>query len=317
MRFLKISLSIFACLAIVLASASVSAQTLDDSDIILELSPNNPGAYDVVEAEITSFIINPNILDIQWYLDGQLVEGGVGVTKTSFTMKGDGEATILEVRVFINPVQVVTKRRSLQPLSVDILWEATDSYTPPFYHGKALAPSEGEIRFVALPTSGRNDLVYNWKKGSVEQPNASGFGKRAFVTRNNFFEQDTDVSVSLTDRSGRNGGETDIEVPRYQPLAILRAIGIDGDTTTINTRGVLNMPRGLTVLRVDPYYFSFDDISELETRWVLNDRTQPTENPLSIVLDNSSERGRGIIDLTLRHATRVLQETQQRFVIEL
>ena len=78
----------------------------------------------------------------------------------------------------------------MQPTSVDVLWSAY-SYTPPFYKGKALAPSRGSVVLVALPQLvTRNgspiepkNIIYTWSRRGVILGKSSGLGKNQVVLR--------------------------------------------------------------------------------------------------------------------------------------
>ncbi len=66
-----------------------------------------------------------------------------------------------------------------------LLWQADDSYVPPFYKGKAMPSAESSIKVVALPEI-RNgstivsvqNMTYSWQKDYNKDVNDSGYGNR-------------------------------------------------------------------------------------------------------------------------------------------
>jgi len=55
------------------------------------------------------------------------------------------------ISIILDSTHRIDKEIVIEPAQLDILWESTDSYVPPFYEGKALPSIESTIKVVALP----------------------------------------------------------------------------------------------------------------------------------------------------------------------
>src|SRR5690606_39124133 len=82
--------------------------------------------------------------------------------------------------------QVFRKELRFAPSQIDLLWEATDAYTPPFYKGKALPIQQSELRVTAIPETflieptDAPNLVYYWDRNYSRDVAKSGFGKQSY-----------------------------------------------------------------------------------------------------------------------------------------
>jgi len=86
-----------------------------------------------------------------------------------------------------------------------LLSQANDSYVPPFYKGKALPTADSEIKVVAMPEIKINstlvdakNLTYAWKKDYTNMPGESGYGKNSFVYVNDYLEDSSNISVTVS-----------------------------------------------------------------------------------------------------------------------
>ena len=76
----------------------------------------------------------------------------------------------------------------------DVLWEALDSHTPPFYKGKPLPSNESYIRAVAISGSfNPRTTTYTWNRGGKTVASASGLGKSAFIFKHDILTNTEDI----------------------------------------------------------------------------------------------------------------------------
>jgi hypothetical protein len=90
----------------------------------------------------------------------------------------------------------VTKEVILAPQDAAILWEAVDSYAPPFYEGKKLPSPESIVRIASIPnflgikqSSSTKNAVYVWSRNKSVIPDAGGYGKILFLFNTTAFDQ--------------------------------------------------------------------------------------------------------------------------------
>lgn len=155
--------------------------------ISTDVSPEVPKAGDKVTITVEAYGTNLNTHPISWSINGVKKLEGVG--KKSFTFIMGDAGKVENVDLVISPAGAprITRRFTFNPVDVDVLWQA-DTYTPPFYKGKALYTPEAHLTFVALPnitnTSGSrinpSDVVYTWKVDREVQGDLSGYGVNTF-----------------------------------------------------------------------------------------------------------------------------------------
>ena len=112
------------------------------NELGVEIIPNYPEPNTVVFINLTLYTDDLNSADINWYKDGKSVLSGKGETKYSFRMGGVGEETTIEIKIKLLSGASFSKSFTLNPASVNLVWEA-NSFVPPFYKGKALHPRQG------------------------------------------------------------------------------------------------------------------------------------------------------------------------------
>ena len=93
----------------------------------------------------------------------------------------------------------------IKPSVIVVLWQANNSYVPPFYKGKAMPSPDSEIKVVALPqiknSSGFVDpknMTYTWKKDYTNNPDGSGYGKNSFTYVNDYLEDLNNIGVTVS-----------------------------------------------------------------------------------------------------------------------
>jgi hypothetical protein len=146
-------------IAVILSFFSFSsAETeinVQDNEINVETIPDNPQPYQDVTINLTSYATDLNKAIITWQgVNSSQNLSGIG--KTSYTFKAGGPNTTNTFDITITPVgsnNTISKRITISPSEIDILWESVDGYTPPFYKGKALPTLGSSIKVVAVPNT--------------------------------------------------------------------------------------------------------------------------------------------------------------------
>ena len=155
------------------------------NDIAVETIPKIPGPNQQVTLKLNSYSFNLNNYYIAWFKDGSRAAAGYGSREFSFKTGPTGNITNVTAVIEFEG-QVFRKELRFAPSSVDLLWQVTDGYTPPFYKGKALPLEQSDIRVTAIPETlliEPNDapnLVYYWDKNYQRDASRSGFGRQYF-----------------------------------------------------------------------------------------------------------------------------------------
>lgn len=278
MKKLSILFFTFAC---VFFAFSACAQ-VQSGNITLEINPKYPRANEEVKASLSSYATDLNKSKISWKLNGKIAIEMVGKKDFSFNTGNTGLQTVLEVEIQTSDGSFVNKKIIITPADIDMLWEAYDSYTPPFYKGKALVTSEGMIKVVAL-TNSRDSagLSYNWKQDDNNQPGSSGYKKNYYLFKNSYLDKDNTVEVTTSNLAGNNGGYGKITIKPWSPKIIFYEKGPLGikyekaltDGFTIKSSGM--------IVAIEPYFFSPKNLSsgDLQFKWSLGDSEIDTPSP--------------------------------------
>jgi len=166
----------------------------------INLSPEIPEPNQTISAELSGTLVDLDSSDIYWYLDKEIQKHGIGEKSFSFTAGDVDEKKDLEAIVIIPDGRRIDLQRTIEPTNIDLLWEA-NTYTPPFYRGKALPTYKSSIKVLALP-SGKNintKFIYNWSIDSLNNiAGSSGYNQKTFTTFGSYAGYSRKINVSMT-----------------------------------------------------------------------------------------------------------------------
>lgn len=249
---------------------------VQNTDISIDISPAFPKANQNVTAKLNTYVIDLSRANITWLINEQEVAIGIGKKTFSFTTGGVGENTTITAKIETIEGQSLIKSIRIVGTDVDMLWEATDSYVPPFYKGKALVAREGTFKVVALPSIqskigqiNPNNLSYTWKRDYKGQPSASGWGKSAFVFKQSYLDKVSNIEVKVGDIYGTVNTSGKITLQGTQPKILFYEksplLGMQMQTSLNNT-GFQVAKEGSTLVAV-PYFFSPSDLNSANLKW--------------------------------------------------
>ena len=320
-ELLIISIGVFILLAI-----PVRAQY--ESDIPIKMTPEIPGAYERTTLKIESYLIDTETTKISWSQDGKLKLSGIGEESFSFTTGEVGSKTTIKTVVATSGGSI-SKTTIIQPAEIDLLWQATDSYVPPFYKGKALPSSEAKIKVVAIPNVkvnnrglGVNDFVFNWKKNYNIMPGSSGFGKDSFNLTSNILNDAEKITLKIASLDGKYGAQNNISIKTTDPKIVFYE---NNPIRGINYDNALNngfsMTSEETTIVAEPYFFSPSDIylRDYKYQWLINNQTIEIPSPQNILIVRRGEGGGGVttISLSMENMMKLFQSAKASMSINL
>lgn len=203
--------------------------------------------------------------------------------------------------------------------SADLLWE-TNTYTPPWYSGKALPVLQAQVKVAAVPysmTSGvaisPSKLVYDWFLNYKKNINASGPGKRFFVFKINDYD-DQVVNLKVSNQSGEPLFEKTITLSadRIEPKILFYEENIlEGPRCSSAMPNDFQMSGRDLVIRAEPFFFSKSNLEGLVYEWRMNGEQIEPEQFMNILsLRTGEESGRASISLGVSNPVNVLQFAQ-------
>jgi len=310
-------------LASVFGAGNVYAQSaLTASDISMTVAPENPQPNQDVTITLTSYSVDLNLSQITWYQDGKLKSNANGIKTFSVRTPDVGVSTTIRAVIKSNSA-TFEKQVVITPSEFDMLWEALDSYVPPFYEGKALPSSEATIKVVALPNAksangGAGAYSYNWKKNYTIDQRASGYGKNTFTFKASYLNKEETISVNATSQT--TGGEASITIVPGKPKVVFyEESPLQGTLFAQALNNGYRLTSQEASIVAEPYFFSVKDpnTNEIAYKWSINNNKIETPLPKNLLVVRGGENGRAKVGLELESVTKLFQLTTQSFYIDI
>ena len=252
---------------------------ISSNDISVNIAPRNPNPNETTTITLSSFAANLDSVLITWSVDGTVSSAGIG--KKSFSLQAGTAGSQKRVTVKISmPDGEINKTITIRPSVMTLLWEATDSYVPPFYKGKALLSEGSDVKVVAMPEirvgttmANPKNMTYSWKKDYNPDQQASGYGKSFYVYTSDYLERSTNISVVAQTIDQTFSSEASINPASVNPkISFYRrdfSLGTLWDQALTNGHQIVGDD---TVVAV-PYYISPKEIRtpSLIFRWYINE----------------------------------------------
>jgi hypothetical protein len=227
-KFIAIFLVFFLLSFFVMQSHHVSALDagIIDSDVTVDIFPENPQAYQDVTITLSSYAADLNKASILWKNGTKTLQSGYGKTTYSFKTLGPDQAISFRVTITLPDSSAsLTKVITVNPQEVDTLWESVDGYTPPFYKGKSFVSREGTVKVVAIPNTStlgtsKGRVTYTWKVDDNTNLAVSGYGKDAYVFKNSSLNETENISVTASSVDGKYTAKNSLEIPIVDPTII-------------------------------------------------------------------------------------------------
>lgn len=298
-------------------STKVFAQSFES--ISFQVTPENPAPGELVHILLQSYSIDVDQSKITWYAAGKKVLEGTGRKELVTLMPSTGGAVAIEAVLVDKNKKTVTQDITISPASLDLVWEAIDSYTPVFYKGKALPGEESVVRVVAMPTSQQaipssNTTTYNWVRNGSNMPLVSGSGRNVYTIKLDPFNSSEEIGVTSS-----TGSQTISIVPTPVQLLLYAVNPLYGTQYNTALTGAQTPNTQEISITAEPFFFSpnnkFSDT--LLYTWLVNGfpvgiQTDPTT--LTLRGTDSSQSGTNI-SLEVSNKTKTLQKTTSNLKI--
>ncbi|MDO8552487.1 MAG: hypothetical protein Q7S01_03060 [bacterium] len=219
------------CLTVFLFSpTTIHAQFNSPSElgkIFISLTPGNPAPGENVQLSATSPLIDLARSDIIWYADKKVIAEGRGQIHAGVTAGPAGSETDIVV-IAQSENASATGEAFLRPAEVGLMWES-DSYTQPFYRGRALPSAGTKLRVQALArlvlpdgsSVPENEITYTWKRNGSVVGSVSGIGKSfAIFPSPSLFGTDI-IEVEAASADGTRVGHASARIPSVEPVLAL------------------------------------------------------------------------------------------------
>ena len=291
-----------------------------ENAVSITVSPEHPSPGSSVHLTAQSTILDLSRANITWSSDGKIIATGQGKTDVDVTTGSLGQQTTIKV-VADDDSTSATGLATIIPTQIDLLFES-NSYTPPFYAGRALPSAGTQLRLQAVPRFIRNDgslvpaasIIYTWRRNGAVVLAASGLGKfSATLMGPALFSTDT-IMIEARTSDNKYFGSTSIRVPSVEPSLILYE-----DDALFGVLYHRALPSQVSIPAIEmtfvavPYFAqaSGPEDSNLQYEWRVNSKKIPADpvKPGAITLNAASSDGIALVELFLTHVTNFFMGT--------
>ena len=321
--FITLMLIVGVCGAYIFTAHAQSINSLSvQSQSSIDVKPSPPTPFTDVTLTLKAYSFDPTRASISWYINGKPAGSGVGLRSISTKTGAAGSA--MTVQAVAQPQNGITSVTTtvLRPAYVALAWEA-QTYTPFFYRGKAMASPGAAITYVAMPffadEKGKpidpSKLVYTWKRRYVNEPNASGVGKRTYTVSEDLRNAPISVEVATFDKTIK--AEATALVVRVQPIPEIYSLHpLLGIRYERALSGSYTLDSQESSLIVEPYFFSIPtrNAGNIAYSWSING-TISSENSAIILRTSGDGGGQAGITLLVRHLSEVLQSARKTLTV--
>lgn len=263
-----------------------------------------------------------NSTDMQWLINGKEKVRGLGEKKFTLNVGNSGQSTVT-LNITPKDQPLISRVFVFNPSNVDLLWQA-ETYTPPFYKGKALFSPESSVTMVAIPnfingTTRTNDsnVVYKWSIDREVQGDYSGYGKNSFQYTSDILSLDTEIEIEAypSSQQTRKGVGSALLSTKNAFLLFYEDNPTNGVMFNYSLKNQVNLgTRNESKISAFPFNSSSNSKSSgLEYTWYVN--SEKIDIPLSTntitIKKNSAQKiDVASILVSLSNPTHIMQETQ-------
>lgn len=296
-----------------------------DEQINSNVSPKFPKPGEDVTITLSAFGTDLNTANIIWSVNDIIVKQGKGQKVLVVNAGKSGEITNVKVDIEPKNSKIITKTFTINPQTVDILWEAR-TYTPPFYKGKSMFTPEERVVFVAMPNiNGLNTdpktLVYKWTENQTVQGDKSGYGQNTFVHQGDILMKPVEIGVEATSEDGSKAFNNMYLSSVYPENYLYENSPLYGILFNREVSGTFMFEdKEERTLSVFPYFIGASNRlqSNLSYIWSVNYNTVTgPENQKELTFRNTSNlEGKSFIDVITNNKNSFLQKAETTTYID-
>lgn len=291
-----------------------SMQSLHAASVVMQLDPQNPAPYSKVTIRLISYDMNIDVSTVIWKVNGKEVERGQGIRTFTVTTGATGVSIPVSAAVSDSRGNSVVANINIVPQHITLLWEAIESYVPPFYEGRALPAPGSQVKVVAVPDTKRDPatLSYSWYVSDNFLPTSSGAGKQSAIIPLDTLTDETSIKVQARSADGVTMEKT-ISILPHEVMPLLYPYDeILGTLPSVAFSNRAELVGDIT-LSLEPYYLSTKrgfGSSAAYTWYIDNLPVTPPEQTLLSLKPKENSYGVRTLSITVEHARRILQQAE-------
>ena len=246
-----------------------NAQAQSSSDILVDVIPANPNPGESVTINLNSYSLDINSSSITWLVNGKSVQSGIGKKSYTLTAGSAGSETTVTIKLADLETKIIIK-----PSVMVVLWQADDSYVPPFYKGKALPARDSTVKIVAMPEIkvgstylNPKNMTYSWRKDFTNDEEASGYGKNSFSYVSDYLDASNYIEVNATTTDQKYSSTSNTTVGTFAPKIVFyrneENLGTRFETAVTDGHSIVDKE----ILFAAPFFISPKDIRNPRLVW--------------------------------------------------
>ncbi len=248
--------------------------------VSVTMLPSVPKPGDIVSVRVDSYSTDLNKAYVVWTRDGAVIAEGTGAVSTSFVAPAAGKLATIEMVAAKVGGGTVTKKITVAPADLNIIYEA-ETYTPPFFQGRAEFTNSSRVRLVAVPrfvdpdTSleiPAADLVYTWRVDGTVDQSISGYGRYAVDVLGELVSRGLEVEVEVESVTSPLRARASLLVKDQQPdVAVYEDHPLYGvlfeRAVDSNQKGAYPVSASEISLLAVPYSMDIYSLSDPRAKW--------------------------------------------------
>lgn len=290
----------------------------------ISIDPLHPSPDARVRLTLESSLVDIDASTVTWRIGGKIVQGS---GKTLITQTGElGSKLSISAEVRTPEGSLISAQTDILPTAIDLLYES-DSYTPPFYGGRALPSAGSSVRLHAIThfvksdgsTVASRDIEYTWKRNDRVLSSQSGLGRASItVDAPHLFGTDS-ISVEAVSKDGTYAGSASVTIPSVEPVLRLYLdhplYGLRLDQAVASTTVITDREMTFAVI---PYFVTARSPLDpgLLYDWLVDSRpidsAADTRNELTL---GAPDGGEAHLAVSLSHVTNIFLSAQESWSI--
>lgn len=319
---LKITSVFLLALVVAMPFSIYAQQTRGQDPLSIVVSPEAPAPGESTTITLSSTLVDLSRSQFVWKVNGNPKDTGAGIRVFTFTMGPSTSSTVVSVAITAPNGEVISRAFTFRPGSVALLWEA-NTYTPPFYRGRALYTPGADVRIVAVPDIREpggglvptSRLTYKWSVDEEPFADRSGLGRNTFYLAGAQLQPDQVVTVDVLRENGLKAAHAEIVIPRNSPVVrFYKSDPLRGILYKSAFVDSVKLTDTETTIQAEPYFISGTtrESTYVLYTWTLNNEgiePQSADKSAVTLRQTTGQSGYGVLSLEVQNADlrRLLQ----------
>jgi hypothetical protein len=243
---------------------------------------------------------------ITWKIDGKAADEGVGRTTLKSTAPKQNKIKVITAIISSGSGEDIFIQLTVKASPYFMMYEGADTYTPPFYKGRAMPTKEGKARLGIVSLGEKNEVKWSINNSKIKQ-------------NNNIITFDTGITDNRLDI------DADIYEGESLKSSQKKTINLKNSELILFTTDKDNNTKAETIgnekgsdvyIRVEPYFFSAKNKrdSDLRLVWSIDGTKQNVKDPYFVKF-NSNKKEEVSVKLEARQVNKVTQRAEKVFNI--